>query len=147
MLEHVNPGPVGALRVDWDYGILGAELDSVLGLPFHQRRGEGPVRRILDAGDDAQSTAAIGAILDIDGKDAFEALHPTHGGTGFVAVYHAARPARHDAVAVFEVGRKHAVEAGEVESRPGYQGGQPGDEIQRFQHGMRRTTRKGCLYW
>ena len=37
---------------------------------------------IFDAGDDAQFAAALGAGLDVDGEDAFQALHPGHGGKG-----------------------------------------------------------------
>ena len=34
--------------------------------------------RIFDAGDDAQFATALGAGLDVDGEDAFQALHPGH---------------------------------------------------------------------
>ena len=46
---------------------------------------------------------------------------PAHRGGWLVAVHLAAGTARHDAGAVFEVGRKYAMEAGEVEPRPGHQ--------------------------
>ena len=35
-----------------------------------------------DAGDDAQFSAALGAGLDVDGEDAFQALHRCHVGKG-----------------------------------------------------------------
>ena len=85
-------------------------------------------RRVLDTGDDPQCSATIGTGLDIDGENTLEALHPTHGCHGFIAVHRATRPARHDPAAVFEVRRENAVKSGEVEPRPGNQGGQPGDD-------------------
>jgi len=49
--------------------------------------------RIFDAGDDSQSSTALGTGLDIDGEHPLETLHPTHGGGRFVGVDAAARPA------------------------------------------------------
>ena len=42
---------------------------------------------IFDAGDDAQFAAALGACLDVDGEDAFQALHPGHGGKGLIRLF------------------------------------------------------------
>ena len=79
--------------------------------------------RILDAGDDPEFAAAFGTGLDVDRKDALEALHPAHGGRRLVGV-DAPGSLRHDAFAVFEVGREDPVKSGQVEPRPGDQGGE-----------------------
>ena len=42
---------------------------------------------IFDAGDDAQFAAALGACLDVDGEDAFQAPHPGHGGKGLIRLF------------------------------------------------------------
>ena len=42
---------------------------------------------IFDAGDDAQFAAALGAGLDVDGEDAFQALHPSNGGKGLIRLF------------------------------------------------------------
>ena len=42
---------------------------------------------IFDAGDDAQRATALGAGLDVDGEDAFQALHPSHGGKGLIRLF------------------------------------------------------------
>jgi hypothetical protein len=40
---------------------------------------------------------------------------------------------------VFAVRRKHPVETGEIESRLGHQGRQPGDEVEGFEDDMGRA--------
>jgi hypothetical protein len=64
-------------------------------------------RWVVDAGNDPKFPTALGAGLDIDLKHPFQALCPVHRGGWLVAVHLAAGTARHDAGAVFEVGRKY----------------------------------------
>jgi hypothetical protein len=51
----------------------------------------------------------------------------------------------HDAFAMLEVRGEYSVAAGEIQTRPGDQGGQPGDEVERFQHHVGRAITEGLL--
>ena len=60
---------------------------------------------IFDAGDDAQRATALGAGLDVDGEDAFQALHPSHGGKGLIRLFVARFAFWHDALAMLAIRR------------------------------------------
>ena len=85
---------------------------------------------IFDAGDDAQFTAALGAGLDVDGDDAFQAPHPGHGGKGLIRLFAARFAFWHDRPAMLAIRREHAVEPGEVQSRTRDQRRRAGDEVE-----------------
>ena len=85
---------------------------------------------IFDAGDDAQFAAALGAGLDVDGEDAFQALHPSHGGKGLIRLFVARFAFWHDGLAMLAIRREHAVEPGQVQSRTRDQRRQAGDEVE-----------------
>ena len=70
--------------------------------------------RIFDAGDDSQRATALGAGLDVDGEDAFQALHPSHGGKGLIRLFVARFAFWHDGLTMLAIRREHAVESGEV---------------------------------
>ena len=86
--------------------------------------------RIFDAGDDAQRATALGAGLDVDGEDAFQALHPGHGGKGLIRLFLAGFAFWHDGLAMLAIRCEHAVEPGEVQSRTRDQRRQAGDEVE-----------------
>jgi hypothetical protein len=93
-------------------------------------------------------------------------LHPTHGRGRLIGIDVLGTP-RHDALAVLEVGCKHtrdglalllltlrvrravalacAVKTGEIRTRARDQGGEASDEVQRFQHDLRRSIAKRLL--
>jgi hypothetical protein len=95
-------------------------------------------RRILDAGDHPQSAAAATADLDVDGKDALEALRPRQGalpvgrrwlaaivglaGSGGASAGHHANPIRARR-------REYTVIPGEVGTRLRYQRREACDEV------------------
>ena len=85
---------------------------------------------IFDAGDDAQRATALGAGLDVDGDDAFQALHPSHGGKGLIRFFVARFAFWHDALAMLAIRREHAVGPGEVQLRTRNQSRQAGDEVE-----------------
>ena len=86
--------------------------------------------RIFDAGDDAQRATALGAGLDVDGEDAFQALHPSHGGKGPIRLFVARFAFWHDGLAMLAIRREHAVEPGQVQSRTRDQRREAGDEVE-----------------
>lgn len=86
---------------------------------------------------------------------------PAHRGGRVVGVDSPGTP-WHDAFAMLEVWGEYPVEAGEIQTRPGDQGGQPGDgrscaslrprhtvhpvhKVERFQHHVGRTITEGLL--
>ena len=85
---------------------------------------------IFDAGDDAQFAAALGAGLDVDGEDAFQALRPGHGGKGLIRLFVARFAFCHDGLTMLANRREHAVEPGEVQSRMRDQRRRAGDEVE-----------------
>ena len=85
---------------------------------------------IFDAGDDAQFAAALGAGLDVDGEDAFQALHPSRGGKGLIRLFVARFAFWHDGLTMLAIRREHAVEPGQVQSRTRDQRRQAGDEVE-----------------
>jgi hypothetical protein len=78
--------------------------------------------RLLDTGNHPQRAPAMGTGLDVDGEDALEALHPGHWGPRLVGVHPTLPAPRHDPLTVLEVRREHAMEAREIQARPGHQG-------------------------
>jgi hypothetical protein len=52
--------------------------------------------------------------LDVDGEDAFEPLHPTHGRHGLVTFHGTLRSLRYDAITMLEIGRKYTVETSQI---------------------------------
>jgi hypothetical protein len=107
-------------------------------------------RRVFNAGDDPHCPATGRAGLDIDAEDPFQALSTGHRGAPFARCRllpiprrgMLASPAplgRRHPRAVFAVRRKHPVETGEIESRLGHQGRQPGDEVEGFEDDMGRA--------
>jgi len=64
---------------------------------------------------------------------------PAHGGGWFVGI-HLPCLSRHDAFAMLEIGCKYPVEAGEIQPRPGHQGRQSCNKVQRFQHHVGRAV-------
>ena len=110
--------------------------------------------RILDAGDDFDGTPALTAGFDVDVEHPFEALCPSHGcmafgrcllRTGCLRLVAPAPPGRRHLGAVGAVGGKHAVVAGEIDSRPRHQGGQAGDEVQRLEDNVGGAVAIRCL--
>ena len=106
-------------------------------------------RRVLDAGDDPDLSTTGRTGLDVDVEDPLQALRPEpapdlirgHRCAAFGGRLWLIRSLGLPALtslggghqgAVFAVGRKDAVEAGEVDSRLWYQGCQSGDEVQRL---------------
>ena len=107
-------------------------------------------RRVFDTGNHSECAATSRAGLDVDGKDAPEALHPAHRGRRLIGI-DAPGPPRHDAGAVFEVGCEYtrdgfaplllklrvrravalacAVETSQVESRARHQCGESRHKI------------------
>ena len=85
---------------------------------------------IFDAGDDAQFAAALGAGLDVDGEDAFQAPHPGHGGKGLIRLFAARFAFWHDGLTMLAIRREHAVEPGQVQSRTRDQRRRAGDEVE-----------------
>ena len=63
---------------------------------------------IFDAGDDAQFAAALGACLDVDGEDAFQAPHPGHGGKGLIRLFVARFAFWHDGLTMLAIRREYA---------------------------------------
>lgn len=112
--------------------------------------------RVFDAGDDPQRPATGRAGLDVDAKDAFEPLRPSHrcstfhrrlllpliGSLGFGALPPFRRCHRG---AVSTVGGKYAVQARQVDPRLGHQGGESGDEVERLEDDMRGAIAVRCL--
>ena len=96
---------------------------------------------IFNAGDDPDVPAAFSTRFDIDMEDALQALRPAHGKRAVRRMFWFIRPLGLGVLAplrgchhgtVLAVGGKHAVEAGQVDARPGHQGRQLGDELQRL---------------
>jgi hypothetical protein len=128
-----------------------------LSLPPHALIGTRARLLALRANRHARLAGAR-ASLDVDGEDAFEPLHPTHGCHGLVAFHRALRSLRHDAFTMLEIGRKDtrdgfapllltlrvrravalacAVETRQIHAWAWNQCRQAGDKIQRFQHDM-----------
>ena len=74
----------------------------------------------------------LGTGLYVDGNRPPEALHPGHLGGRFVRIDAPGSP-WHNALAPLEVRGEQPVKSGEVQARPGHQGRQAGDEVERFQ--------------
>ena len=94
----------------------------------HEDRGDDI--GIFDAGDDAQRATALGAGLDVDGEDAFQALHRGHGGKGLIGLFAARFAFWRDGLTMLAIRREHAVEPGEVQSRTRDQRRRAGDEVE-----------------
>ena len=105
-------------------GALGLAVVAASRTRMLEDRGDGI--RIFDAGDDAQRATALGAGLDVDGEDAFQALHRCHGGKGLIRLFVARFAFWHDGLTMLAIRREHAVESGEVQSRTRNQSA-PGD--------------------
>jgi hypothetical protein len=110
--------------------------------------------RVFDAGNDLHGPAAGRTGLNVDAKDAFQALRPGHGGPalsrrwwfiGYPGLVALAPFGRGDQGAMFTVRRKHAVESCQVHSGLGHQGGEPGHEIQRLEDDVRGAITVRCL--
>jgi hypothetical protein len=69
---------------------------------------------VLDTGDHSELATAFWASLDVDGEDAFEPLHPTHGRHGLVTFHGTLRSLRYDAITMLEIGRKYTVETSQI---------------------------------
>lgn len=100
---------------------------------------------VFDTSDHAQFAAAFEARFDVDGKHAFQTLHPGHGGEGLVRLFFFGFASGHDTGAVFTVGGEYAVETGEVQARAGYECGQTGDKVQRVQHDVGGAVAEGLF--
>ena len=100
---------------------------------------------IFDAGDDAQFAAALGAGLDVDGEDAFQALHGGHGGKGLIRLFVARFAFWRDGLTMLAIRREHAVEPGEVQSRTRDQRRRAGDEVERVEDDAGGAVANGCL--
>ncbi len=100
---------------------------------------------IFDAGDDVQRATALGAGLDVDGEDAFQALHPSQGGKGLVRRFVARFAFWHDGLTMLAIRREHAVEPGEVQSRTRNQSRQAGDQLVWVEHDVGRAVAKRLL--
>ena len=72
----------------------------------------------------------LGAGLDVDGEDAFQALYPGHGGKGLIRLFVARFAFWHDRLTMLAIRCEHAVEPGEVQSRTRDQRRQAGDEVE-----------------
>ena len=72
----------------------------------------------------------LGAGLDVDGEDAFQAPHPGHGGKGLIRLFVARFAFWHDGLTMFAIRREHAVEPGEFQSRTRDQRRRAGDEVE-----------------
>ena len=70
---------------------------------------------------------------------------PTHRRPGFIAVVPGRGVPRYDAFAVFEVGCEDAVKSRQIQPGSGHQGGESGDEVERFQHDMGGAIPKRLL--
>jgi len=101
--------------------------------------------RIFDAGDDAQRATALGAGFDADGENAFQALHPSHGGKGLIRLFVAWFAFWHDGLTMLAIRREHAVESGEVQSRTRNQSRQGGDELEWVEDGVGGAVAKRLL--
>ena len=100
-------------------------------------------RRIFDGGDDLQGAAAVGAAFDVDIEDPFKqpgsarawCLPLTLGvigqGLGSTLCW-----SWNDFTAQLRVGRQHAVEANQMETRARHQGRQTLHELQRLHDDM-----------
>ena len=104
-------------------------------------------RRVFDTGDDADITTAFAAGFDIDMENTFESLCPCHRCAalgGRLVWSFLARCGSADGTSLgrchqrsrLATGRKYAMIAGEVDSGPGYQGDQLGNEVQWFEQDM-----------
>ncbi len=80
-----------------------------------------PSEAVARAGNDPQLPTAMGAGLDVDGKDPLEALRPAHGGGWLVRIDLATESAWHNPGPVFEVRREYSMESREVQSGSGNQ--------------------------
>ena len=89
---------------------------------------------ILDASDHPELAAAFGAGLDIDGEDPLQALHPGHGGEGCFGFLRTGFAFWHDGLTMPAIRGEHPMEAREVESWARDQGGETGDEVERFEN-------------
>ena len=67
--------------------------------------------------------------VDVDGENAFQAPHPSHGGKGLVRPFVAWFAFWHG-LTMLAIRREHAVESGEVQSRTRNQSRQAGDELE-----------------
>ena len=101
-------------------------------------------RRVFDAGNDAHITTAFTAGFNVDIKYPLQPLRPCHlcqflsGGLILCPLPHFGFSSftsfcRRHPCSILAIGRKHPVKAGKMDSWFGYQGGQPGDEIQWFE--------------
>lgn len=97
--------------------------------------------RIFNAGDDLDGVAAAVADLDVDVENALQALPPSHCGPAFSGRSVFGRIRRASLVALAAFGRRHlrtmrtiggenAVKSSQVDPGLGYQGDEPGDEVQ-----------------
>ena len=100
-------------------------------------------RRIFDGSDDLQGAAAVGAALDVDVEDPFEQSRPTHARRfsltlGVIGRGRGGTLCRsgNDFTTQLRVGRQHAVEANEMETRARHQGRQALHELQRLHDDM-----------
>ena len=100
---------------------------------------------VLDAGNHSELATAFWASLDVDGEDAFEPLHPTHGRHGLVTFHGTLRSLRYDAITMLEIGRKYTVETSQIHAWAWNQCRQAGNEVQRFQHDMGRSIPEGMF--
>ena len=96
-------------------------------------------QRVFNAGNDLHGTAALLTGLDVDPENTLQALSPAHGLTllrpGSLLVGRSSLTAsgRGDLRAPATVRGKYPMEAGEIDSWPGYQRRQSGNEIQWFE--------------
>ena len=65
-----------------------------------------------------------------DSEDAFQALHPGHGGKGRIRLFVARFAFWHDGLTMLAIRREHAVEPGEVRTRTRDQRRRAGDEVE-----------------
>ena len=107
--------------------------------------------RLLNAGDDAKSTAAARAEVDLNGKHALEALSLGHGPAGILiggcrgcSGMIGRWPGNHLGPQG-AVGREHAVISGQMGFWLGHQGDQPGDKVHRFEDDVRGAIGIGSL--
>ena len=89
--------------------------------------------------------AALGAGLDVEGEDAFQALHPSHGDKGLIGLFVARFAFWHDGLTMLAIRREHAVEPGEVQSRTRDQRRRAGDEIERVEDDVGGAVAKRLL--
>lgn len=109
---------------------------------------------VFDAGDDPDRPAAGTASLDVDIENSLEPLCPCHrrspfGGRwrfiGYPGLVAPAPLCRRHQGPVLAVRRKYPMKPGKVDSWPGHQRGQAGNEIQRLKDHVRGAIPVRCL--